>query len=108
MNQLLIWAIALHLLSFSNKIYNKQIYFVFFQDCGISTIGRPEIRIVGGKNTAFGKYPWQVSKRRKYLSKLLYESMSSIMIQNDSITKERIRFSDSSFQMFHFFGQYCF
>lgn len=43
--------------------------FIFFhvivnKDCGISTIGRPETRIVGGKNAPFGRWPWQVSVRR--------------------------------------------
>ncbi|XP_050082329.1 serine proteinase stubble [Anopheles aquasalis] len=33
-------------------------------DCGVQTMGRPETRIVGGKNAPFGRWPWQVSVRR--------------------------------------------
>ncbi|XP_055611678.1 serine proteinase stubble [Uranotaenia lowii] len=33
-------------------------------ECGVQTMGRPETRIVGGKNAPFGRWPWQVSVRR--------------------------------------------
>ncbi|XP_037025264.1 serine proteinase stubble [Bradysia coprophila] len=34
-------------------------------ECGLSSVsGRPETRIVGGKNAPFGRWPWQVSVRR--------------------------------------------
>lgn len=35
-----------------------------FAECGTAALSpRPEMRIVGGKNAAFGGWPWQVIKK---------------------------------------------
>lgn len=47
--------------SFSPLIF---FFALTFTECGVQTMGRPETRIVGGKNAPFGRWPWQVSVRR--------------------------------------------
>jgi len=41
----------------------KLIRFSFFSACGLAPLHpRHEVRIVGGRNAAFGSWPWQVTK----------------------------------------------